>query len=247
MKRLVLIAAISLGVSFSANAESLRCNVESDYSFSQQGRTLVFARDASPGKRILIQDSRLIVDGRDIVLSEQDKKRVANFENEMRLLIPQVKVVSMEAVDIAFDALVEVSKAFNGENNNPTVVKLQNARIELRKAIAKDPAFAINDDLDGKIIEPIMSDFIPDVVGSAVRQALSLAFSGDEKKAQAFEKRMDSMGKEIETKVEARAKKLKPLAQAMCQRFRNMDRIENDISVRLSNKEKINLLDANAP
>ena len=54
---------------------------------------------------------------------------------------------------------------------------------------------------------------------------------------------MDNMSKEIETKVEARAKKLEPMAQAMCSRVRNMDRIEDSLSVRLSDKKKINLLD----
>ena len=247
MKRLALLMAIGMGTSFSANADTLRCNIESDYEFSQQGRTLIFSRDAAPGKRILIQDSRLIVDGKAMVLSAGDKQRVGQFESEMRLLIPQVKQVSTEAVDIAFAALIEVSQAFNGEHHNPTVVKLQNARIELRNSIARDPALFINENLDKKIIDPIMSDFVPDLVGAAVRQALSLAFSGDEKKARAFEKRMDNMGREIETKVEARAKKLEPMATSMCNRVRNMDRIEDGISVRLSSKEKINLLDTNAP
>lgn len=247
MKRLALLMAIGMGTSFSANAGTLRCNIESDYDFSQQGRTLVFSRDTLPGKRILIQDGRLIVDGREQALSADDRQRVGQFENEMRLLIPQVKHVSTEAVDMAFTALIEVSKAFNGEHDNPTVRKLQNARTELRNSIAKDPALFINQDLDDKIIDPIMSDFVPDLVGAAVRQALSLAFSGDEKKVRDFEKRMDNMGKEIETKIEARAKKLEPMATAMCNRVRNMDRIEDGISVRLSNKEKINLLDTSAP
>ncbi len=247
MKHLVLIAAISAASVFPVHAESLHCNFESDYTFSQQGRTLVFTRDAAPGKRIMIQDSRLIVDGKDLSLSAQDKQRIAQFENEMRLLIPQVKQVTGEAIDIAFTALIEVSRALNGEQNNSTVTKLQNSQVALRNSIAKDPAIIINDDIDGKIIEPIITDFIPDVVGAAIKQALSLAFSGDEKKAKAFEARMDKMEKEIETKVEARAKKLEPMAQAMCSRVRNMDRIEDSISVRLSNKQRINLLDTKAP
>ena len=247
MKRFALLTAIGMGASLSANAGTLRCNIESDYEFSQQGRTLVFSRDASPGKRILIQDGRLIVDGRELALSTGDKQRVDQFENEMRLLIPQVKHVSTEAVDMAFTALIEVSQAFNGEHDNPTVKKLQNARIELRHSIAKDPALFINKDLDDKVIDPILSDFVPDLVSAAVRQALSLAFSGDEKKAREFERRMDNMGKEIETKIEARARKLEPMATAMCNRARNMDRIEDGISVRLNNKEKINLLDTSAP
>ena len=247
MKRLALLLVIGMGTSVSAKAETLRCNVESDYAFSQQGRTLVFSRDSAPGKRIMIQDSRLIVDGRDVVLNEHDKQRVGEFENEMRLLIPQAQQVTAEAIDIAFTALIEVSRGLSGVHNNPTVVKLQNARVSLQQSLQKNPALIINNDIEEKIIDPIMTDFVPDVVGAAVRQALSLAFSGDEKKARDFERRMDTMGREIETKVEARAKKLEPLANAMCKRVRNMDRIEDDISVRLVNKEKINLLDTKAP
>lgn len=247
MKRLALVAALALGISFSAHAGSRQCNFESDYKFSQQGRTLVFSKDAMPGKRIFIQDGRLIIDGKELTLSSEDKSRVSEFESEMRLLVPQMKYVTGEAIDIAFSALIEVSHALNGEQNNPTVIKLRNAQVSLRNSLNKDPALIINGDIDEKIIEPIVTDFVPDVVGAAVKQALSLAFSGDEAKAKAFEKRMDNMGKEIETKVEARAKKLEPLADAMCDRVRHMDKIESAITVRLSNREKINLLDTKAP
>lgn len=247
MKRLALITALSLGASFSVQAESLQCNFESDYAFSQQGRTLIFSRDAAPGKRIMIQDGRIVIDGKELKLAADDKARIAQFENETRLLIPEVKLVTKEAIDIAFTALIEVSRALNGEQNNPTVKKLQKAQIALHNSLNKNPALIINNDMDEKIIEPIVTDFVPDVVGAAIKQALSLAFSGDDAKAKAFEARMDKMGKEIETKVEARAKKLEPLAQAMCSRVRNMDKIEDGISVRLSNKQKINLLETKAP
>lgn len=247
MKRLALIAALGIGASFSAQAESVHCNFSSDYEFSQQGRTLIFSRDTVPGKRIMIQDGRMVIDGKELKLSSGDKARITEFENETRLLIPQVKLVTSEAIDIAFSALIEVSRGLNGEQNNPTVKKLQHAQIALHNSLNKNPGLLFNDDIDGKIIEPIITDFVPDVVAAAVKQALSSAFSGDDKKAKAFEARMDKMGKEIETKVEARAKKLEPLAQAMCDRVRNMDKIEDSISVRLSDKAKINLLDTKAP
>ena len=189
----------------------------------------------------------MVIDGEELKLSADDKARIAEFENETRLLIPQFKLITSEAIDIAFSALIEVSRGLNGEQNNPTLKKLQNAQIALHNSLRKNPALLINDDIDEKIIEPIVTDFVPDVVAAAVKQALSLAFSGDDAKAKAFEARMDKMGKEIETKVEARAKKLEPLAQAMCSRVRNMDKIEDSISVRLSNKQKINLLDTKAP
>lgn len=247
MKRLALITAVSLGASFSVQAESLQCKFESDYAFSQQGRTLIFSRDAAPGKRIMIQDGRMVIDGKELKLAADDRARITQFESETRLLIPQVKLVTKEAIDIAFTALIEVSRALNGEQNNPTVKKLQNAQIALHNSFSKNPSLVINDNMDKEIIEPIVTDFVPDVVGAAIKQLLSLAFSGDDAKAKAFEARMDKMGKEIQTKVDARAKKLEPLAQAMCSRIRNMDKIEDGISVRLSNKQKINLLETKAP
>lgn len=247
MKRLALITALSFAASFSAHAESLECNFESNYEFSQQGRTLIFSRDTAPGKRIMIQDGRMVIDGKELKLSSNDKARITEFEHETRLLIPQFKLITSEAIDIAFSALIEVSRGLNGEQNNPTLKKLQSAQIALHNSLSKNPAVLFNDDIDGKIIEPIVTDFVPDVVAAAVKQALSLAFSGDDAKAKAFEVRMDKMGKEIETKVEARAKKLEPLAQAMCTRVRNMDKIEDSISVRLNNQQKINLLDVKAP
>lgn len=247
MKLLAFIATAALGTSFSIQAESLQCNFDSNYIFSRQGRTQVFYRDTAPAKLIHIQDGRLSIDGRELELSSQDQERVAEFENEMRLLIPQVKQVTTLAVDIAFTALIEVSRGLSGEHNSPTIAKLQRAKAALYESLKKNPALFINGDIDEKIIEPILTDFIPDVIAAAVKQALTVAFRGDETAVKAFDARMDKMGKDIETNVAVRAKKLEPLAQAMCSRVRNMDKIEDSISVRLSNKEKINIFDYKAP
>ena len=250
MKRLVLTAALSLLASFSAQAEStsFKCDFDSHYKFSQQGRTVIFSQDSAPGKRIMIQDSRLVIDDKELLLSMQDKQRVAEFENEMRLLIPQIKQVTSEAVDIAFAALIEVSRGLTAEqNNNDTIKILKNAQSALHRSIAKNPAQLINGDIDEKIIDPIVTDFVPELVSAAVKQALSLAFSGDQKTADAFEARMKKMGDNIDATVKVKAKNLEPLAEAMCQRMRKMDKIEDGFTLRLSNKEKINLFDTKAP
>jgi Protein of unknown function (DUF2884) len=247
MKHWIFFAAAMSVMASPVSAHSKDCNFSSEYKFSQQGRTLIFSRDQAPGKRIMIQDARMVIDGQEQKLSAQDKQRVAEFESEMRSLIPQVKQVSLEAVDIAFTALVEVSHALSGDQNNETVKKLLKSQVQLRQSIAKDPGIVINGDIDAEIIAPVITDFVPDIVSGAVKQALSLAFSGDDKKAAAFEARMDKMGADIDSKVAARAKKLEPLAEAMCQRVQAMDRIEDSLSIRLADKNKINLLDTKAP
>jgi len=73
MKRLILASAIAFSASASAHAESMQCSFESDYSFSQQGRTLIFSKAKAPGKRILIQDGRMVIDGSELNLSAEDR------------------------------------------------------------------------------------------------------------------------------------------------------------------------------
>ena len=68
-------------------------------------------------------------------------------------------------------------------------------------------------------------------------------FAGEEK-AKAMEARMDTMDKDLDARMEARAKSLEPLAQAMCQRIRRMDGIDDSLEVRLPNGNPINFLQA---
>jgi hypothetical protein len=79
------------------------------------------------------------------------------------------------------------------------------------------------------------------IAGAAVTSTLAVAFSGDERKAEQFERRMERMGDEIERKVEHRAEALEPLVERMCARTRELDRIEQGLAMRIDG-EPLDLL-----
>ena len=85
----------------------------------------------------------------------------------------------------------------------------------------------------------LMSRFSPDL--SAVQGAVKAAFGG-ERSAQDFEKKMQRMEQELDSKVELRAKQLEPLAEAMCERLKTLDRIDDELEFRLPDGGRLELL-----
>ncbi len=233
-------AAANVGSKVSSNA----CDVESDYSLTTHGNAFVFTRDDGKApKRMSLGGGKLFIDGKPAELSATDQVRVDKFEGELRQLLPEVQQVTIEAVDIAFTALTEVARGLSSEPDE-AVAKLEKSHARARKELQSRPAFVFNrngDDALAAIIDPIVSEYVPEITGSAVTMAMKMVFASEGKRAE-MEKRLDRMGDEIDAKVKARADKLEPLAEAMCQRMRRMDEIDNSLDYRLPGGRPIELL-----
>ena len=74
-------------------------------------------------------------------------------------------------------------------------------------------------------------------------QAVSAALSGDESAANAIEERAKRLEKEIEASVEAPARALEARVNALCPRVEELDRLENQLELRLPNGDPLNLLE----
>jgi len=220
------------------------CDVDSDYALSTSGNAFVFTRDdAKAPKRMSLGGGKLYVDGAEAQLNAADQARVAAFEGELRQLLPEVQKVTIEAIDIAFTALTEVPP---GRASHPkaSVAKLEKSHAQARRELESRPAFVFSkegDDALAAIVDPIVAEFVPEITGSAVSLAMKMVFASEEKRAD-MEKRLEHMGDEIDQKVNARAEKLEPLAEAMCQRMRRMDTIDNSLEYRLPGGRPIELL-----
>jgi hypothetical protein len=217
-----------------------KCDITSDWSVRTHRRAFVFARkDHSPGE-IGIGGGRLFVDGKEATLVAADQARVARLEQEMNALVPQLREIVVQAVDIAFDALVEVARGL-GSDPGDTVADLQRAQKKLHAHMDAQPLSALDGDAIGEAIAPVMSEFVPEIIGGAVKGALKAAFGGAGSAAE-FEQRMQKMERQLDTKVEARAKDLEPLADAMCQRLQTIDRIDDELEYRLPDGARLDLL-----
>lgn len=216
------------------------CDVHTDWSVKNHRLAFVFTREGGGPEEVGIGGGRLFIDGREQKLSAADHARLARMEAEMHALLPQVRTVVVEAVDIAFTALAEVARGLASDPSH-TVSELETARRRLRSQLQERPLSAMDGDAIGRTITPILTEYVPQIVGGAVSGALKAAFGG-EAKAKDFEKKIQRMERELDSKVEARAKKLEPLAEAMCQRLKTLDNIDDELEYRLPDGGRLELL-----
>ncbi len=219
----------------------ISCNIHSDYNIGPYRAAYLFQRDSGPARKVGIGGGRLFIDGKEIQLGAADQQRVAQFELELRGLGPEVQKVSEEAIAIAFTALTEVARGLSATPDE-TIANLEKSRRQALAEIRDQPLTVFNDDAMDDIVEPIVARYVPDIAGGAVRSAMSMIFAGEAKRAE-FEKRMDRMEHEIDTRVDARAKALEPLAQAMCDRLTRMDALDDALEYRLPGGESLQLLE----
>jgi hypothetical protein len=216
------------------------CDVHSQYAVAPYRGAFLFTREDGKPAEIGIGGGRLFIDGKEATLAAADHDRLLRMEAEMKALVPEVEKISLEAIDIAFTALVEVARGLSSTPDK-TVANLQDAQRRLRGELRGKPLIVFNDHAIEGVVGPIITRFVPDIVGGAVSSALKAVFSGDAE-AKQFEARMKRMEAELDTRVEARAKALEPLALQMCDRLVRMDALDDALEYRLPSGDALQLL-----
>jgi len=227
---LCLLLATGAASAHERDGVHLGCDVGSAWNVAAYRSAFLFTREDGPVREVGIGGGRLFVDGREVTLGAADRPRVAGIEDEMRALEPELRQVGREAVDIAFTALIEVARGLSSTPDK-TIADLQRGRVRALADIDRQPMGVFNGDAIEGIVEPIIERFVPDIVGGAVSTALKAAFSGDAKR-QEFQARMDRMERELDSRVDTRAKALEPLAERMCLRLKRMDALDDALEAR---------------
>ncbi len=89
MKRLLLAAALGLGLTFAAQAKSHdigSCGLDSDYDVTLDTSGLSFRHSGGKPESIVMNKGQLIVDGRSLSISDADRARIAEYEATVRAL-----------------------------------------------------------------------------------------------------------------------------------------------------------------
>ena len=168
-----------------SNINGHKCDVHSDWSVRPHRLAFVFSQEGHQPGEVGIGGGRLFIDGREQKVSAADHARLSRMEAEMHAMLPQLREVAVQAVDIAFTALTEVARGLASDPQR-SVADLEKARARVRAQMEGKPLSALDGDAIGQTIAPILSEFIPQIVGGAVSNALSAAFGG-EQKSQDFE------------------------------------------------------------
>lgn len=248
MRRSSFVPCLLLGAllySAAATAAELRCDIESDFDFTLNEQSVIFTRQegedqSGAPKWVVIRGDRLFVDDRWVMLDAQDRQRVAAIERGARQIAPLAAAIGRDAADIAFTALGEVAA---GLSNHPdkSRAKLDQARQRIDAQLARSiSASRFDSDALGKGIEQAVTEAMPTLIGDIVGGALSAALSGDSGRLE----RMQDLDRQIEARVQPRAKALEARAEQLCAQMLELDRLDNALAYRLADGSRLNLLEA---
>lgn len=248
MKRLLPAAALGLSLTFTAQAASPNfgsCGLDSDYDVTLDKAGLTFRHDGGKPASIVMSKGQLVVDGRNLSISDADRARIAEYEATVRALVPQAKAIARDAVDIAYVAVTEVAAAFSGTaDDTNTRKRLGVLRDEFKLRI--DDTFdkrPWNEDEFDSLVERALGDLMPVVVAEVAGSAIAIALSGDEARAAELEKRAEKIERDIERRVDTQAAQLASRVAALCPMVAKLDRIESGLELRFDDGSRLNLLD----
>ena len=222
----------------------LSCDLHSDYNLSFGPESLRFERDNGQRRIELIQ-GKLLVDGRVVALTAADREKLLKFEQEVRAMMPEVRAIALEALEIAYTAVVHVLRAFDDNGSaERSIARLEAEHKAARAKIENGSSTLLFDEREfEKLVESTVATVVPEVVGNVTALALKAAFSGDEGAVEAIERKADRLEKEIERDVEHRADELERRADKLCPQLTELDRLESTLDVRLADGRPLNLLD----
>jgi len=245
MRKTILAAACLLAAG-SASAFSIDthdsglgvCGLRSPYALRLDDASVAFTRDSGTPQRVEMRHGTLIVDGRTIALSRADADRIAEYEATIRELVPEVKAVAAEAIEIAFTAVNEVARTFATDADLVRVTaKLAEAR--QKATLIVDESFdrqPWSDEQFEKMIETTVIDLVPEIAATAASAAVYAALTGDESKVRELEARANRLERTIEEQVERRAEELEKRAESLCPIVEGLDEIEAQLALRIDDQ-----------
>lgn len=205
--------------------------IENDViSFNKKGKTLYQ----------LINDEQLIIDNKTINLTAKQQAVVAQYSREIRGLVPEVKSIAIDAIELAsegvnlaFDELLGAGNKVGADLSKQlyTLKEDVESRFDVNHFAIDEhgnlDADFLGEDFEQKI-ENIVEETVQNSMGTlliAVGQELLLA-GGD---MDAFEEKMEQFGEQVEYEMESRAEVIEQKAEGLCKSVESIDRLEEQL------------------
>lgn len=244
------IAVAALTVAMPVFAEHGDCDIGSNYSLDLNGEGIAFSSKLSSPHHVRLSRGHLYIDGREVVLNAHDRSAIGNIESEVRGITAEAVVIASDGIDIAFDALSEVSRALIEDSSRQAemVRSMEKTRAivqtRIRDAVLNRPfdekAFEA---LVESQIETMASELVKVVVGEFVPRAIAAALSGDEVAVKAIEARAERLEAEIKNRIEGKAKEIERRVKLLCPRVQSLVELESSLAVRLADGSQLNLIE----
>jgi len=228
--------SLSLGTAV-AHSDNMTCDADFAYNIEIQDKGLSFS-SKDQEKVLITASSELFLDGQKQLLSPEQLELLEEYNQKVRDLLPLASGVAEEASSIAIEAVGSVAAALlqdSPERAEEFVARVETISAELKQHISNTHLrpealvdYVESSDFEAEfesLIETAVTEFMENNVG----EMIAAAMSGNEEKVKAFEKRMESFGKDLEDKMERRAEQLELQAEKLCDLVQNIDKTETQL------------------
>jgi len=256
MKTLIataLILASSTAFAHDTSFSSSSCDADISGGIKITSSSLEFSKN----KKILykiVNNETLFVDGKEVDLTTSQQSLVTDYSTSIRAVVPEVKDIALDAIDLASDG---VNLAFNellGEGNDVSTeitAQLAEIRTEVDDGFSNDQDIYFDEDgFSGKDffnedfekrIESAVETTVQNSIGSLmIAVGQQMLFSGGD--TDTFETRMESFGEKIEHEMESRGEEIEKRGEALCQSVVAIDALEDQLTDEIDELAGINLL-----
>lgn len=234
------------------------CNVDLEAGITINKSKLEFFESENKDQVLYTIDNNanLTVRGEDISLDSDQQALVEQYSTSIRAMVPQVRNIAMEGVDLAIEG---VNLAFNellGEGNNigaDLTQELASIKEDVSTRFTIEHGFTLGE--NGLEDEELLGEEFEQRIESAVEKAVmgsmgsllvalgqEMMFSGGD--TDAFETRMESFGENIEHEMELRTKKIERKADSLCLAAVEIDELEEALKASIESLSDINVITA---
>jgi len=256
-KTLIVITLISVFVSKALYAHD-SCDVDLDAGLTINESSIEFF-DPDNNQHVLYsidKNYQLMVRGDIVALNDEQQILVEQYSTSIRAMVPQVRNVAIEGVDLALEG---VNLAFNellGEGNDVganLTQELSSIKEEVAERFTIEHGFTLgengleNDELLGEKFEQRIESAVEKAVMGSMGSLLvalgqEMMFSGGDNDA--FETRMESFGENIEHEMELRVGRIEREAERLCLAVIEIDQLEEKLKSSISPLADINVITA---
>lgn len=242
-----LVAALALAASAAVTAQDFTtaCRASSSYDLTVTPQMLLFERNAPAPRRVELHEGTLRVDAALVRVNREDGDRLVLFEQDLRALVPKVKAIALDGVDLAI-ASVRAETAtldLGADTQSELAGQLAAHGAALKRRIAQSSSTR---DWQGDAFEryaaDIAADIAPLLVADLGQQAVSAALVGDLDTAASLRDRATSLATHLRARLERRVQQaLQPRIAALCPSLQRLQELQR--GVRGAHGRPLDLLD----
>lgn len=259
----ILSAAVLLSIFSSASLYAHdACDIELDAGLTLNETTLVFFNDAQGAdnhEKILYKienNHSLIIHGQDVDLNEQQQALVTQYSSSIRAMVPRVRTIAIEGVDLALEG---VNLAFNellGEGNiigAELTQELSTLRDDVAMRFTAAHGITIDENgeeilgkefeqrIESAVEKAVMNSMGSLLIAMGQKMLLSDEETGD---GNTFESQMEGFSERMADEMESRAEQIERKADALCLAVVDIDRLEEQLKAMIPALADINVISA---